>query len=598
MRTYFKTITRSVKGNFAKFFAITIIMLLGIAFIGGLATITPRVKSSLSDQMNDLHYADVIIKTESPFGFTPDQILKLEQIEYVEKVETRTAMDVLDGEVMTRIHVYDNFETELNKLTIEGRTPKSANEIMVERQNDETINYKIGDKVTVFGVEYEVVGIVSNPLIYDRMGEPSVIDTSVPLKNIVYFSKEFYPMPLPVTDLVLQIEGLGQREYFSDEYYDEVCSYTDRLEKDFGEEFVFLTIRDGKSYAVLDIYCEKVDVIILVFPAFFILVAALVVMTTMSRMIEEERPQVACLKSLGVSDARVIFKYLFLSATCCVLALLIGLPLGMFILPSVIYPIFEFVFFLAPSNGALYFSTGLISFGLITTVVLAVTFIVSKNRLKEKPAELMIGKAPKAGKKILFERIGFIWKRLSFKYKSSIRNIFRYKKHLIMTVLSVAGSTALVFAGFGLLDIAEVLKGGSFAGLEQTVKPISLVVVIFGLLLSIFVIYNLTNLNVGERKKEIATLSVLGYRDGEVLGYIYREIIMMSFVGDVIGIGLGYLLVDRVLKYLEFGTGSDVCWYSYLITFGVVLAFVFITNLILRKKILSIDMSTSLKAND
>jgi putative ABC transport system permease protein len=167
-----------------------------------------------------------------------------------------------------------------------------------------------------------------------------------------------------------------------------------------------------------------------------------------------------------------------------------------------------------------------------------------------------------------------------------------------MTVLSVAGSTALVFAGFGLLDIAEVLKGGSFAGLEQTVKPISLVIVIFGLLLSIFVIYNLTNLNVGERKKEIATLSVLGYRDGEVLGYIYREIIMMSFVGDAFGLGLGYLLVDRVLRYLEFGTGSDVCWYSYLITFGTVLVFVFITNLILRKKILGVDMSTSLKAND
>ena len=441
MRTYFKTISRTAKSNFTRFFAITIIMLLGIAFIGGLATITPRVKSSLSDQMNDLKYADVTIKTTSAFGFTASQIDQIESLDYVETVEKRSIFDLQDGEVMTRVFIYENFSTELNQLTIEGRQPQSATEIMVERHNDETTKYNIGDKVTVLGAEYEVVGIVSNPLIFDRLGEPSTIDTEIPIQNIVYFAKNYSPMPfLPTTDLVLRIEGLGHRDYFSDEYYDKVCSYKTMLENDFGTDFYYLTVRDTKSYAVMDIYCQKVDVIILVFPAFFILVAALVVMTTMSRMIEEERPQIACLKSLGVSDARVIFKYVFLSLICCLIALIIGLPMGILILPSVIYPIFEFVFFLAPSNGSLYLSTGLGSFGFITAVVLVVTLIVSINRLREKPAELMVGKAPKAGKKILLERIGFIWKRLSFKYKSSIRNIFRYKKHLIMTVSSAVSS--------------------------------------------------------------------------------------------------------------------------------------------------------------
>ena len=105
-------------------------------------------------------------------------------------------------------------------------------------------------------------------------------------------------------------------------------------------------------------------------------------------------------------------------------------------------------------------------------------------------------------------------------------------------------------------------------------------------------------MNIGERKKEIATLGVLGYHDGEILGYIYREIMMMAVVGDIIGIGLGYLLIDSVMRYLEFGTGGDVRLYTYFLSFAVVLMFVGITDLILRKKILNIDMTTSLKAND
>jgi putative ABC transport system permease protein len=105
-------------------------------------------------------------------------------------------------------------------------------------------------------------------------------------------------------------------------------------------------------------------------------------------------------------------------------------------------------------------------------------------------------------------------------------------------------------------------------------------------------------LNIGERKKEIATLGVLGYREEETLGYIYREILMMSVVGVVLGILLGIGLLAFVLFYLEFGAIADVKWYSYLLSFVIVMIFVGVTDLLLSPKILKIDMTASLKSNE
>ena len=114
----------------------------------------------------------------------------------------------------------------------------------------------------------------------------------------------------------------------------------------------------------------------------------------------------------------------------------------------------------------------------------------------------------------------------------------------------------------------------------------------------VFVIYNLTNMNIGERKREIATLAVLGYRGREILGYIYREIMMMAAAGAALEVGLGCALVQCVLVYLDFGSLADVQWYSYLASFFLVLLFAGVTDLLLSRKILRIDMAESLKANE
>lgn len=607
MSAYFKSVLRSVKSNVARFISIIVIMLLGIAFVAGLGTVSPTFKDSFSDQMNKDHFADITIKCKLTSGFSPEALASIENSPLVEGISTLSAVDIKEGEIRARLYVYDDLKTQVNTLSIEGRLPENANEVLVERKSNTIGRYALNDKITLFGmpIEYTVVGIVSNPQIFDLDGEPFINSTTQEadgeLNKIVYMDRAHSIMDFfPTTDVQLRLSGLVERAYFSDEYINQVDEAVETLKAQLGEEnYVFLTVEENKSYALLDSYCDKVAVITLIFPVFFIAVAALVVMTTVTRMVEEDRSILGCLKSLGVGDGKILFKYVLLTSICCFISSLVGM-FGGLVLPNVIYPAFATLFFLPPMSPHFYPLSGVLALLFMTAVVLLVTIMVCRNSLKEKPAELLTAKAPKAGKTILLERVTFLWKRLSFKYKSSVRNIFRYKKHLIMTILSVAGSTALVFAGLSLLNVSEAMagNGGSYAKMTGSISMIAVVVIVFALLLCVFVIYNLTNLNVGERKREIATLSVLGYHGEETMGYIYREIMMMAMVGAVIGIGLGMALIYYVLEYLEFGSLWDTKWYAYVLSFVLVILFVMLTDLLLARKILNIDMTTSLKSND
>lgn len=596
MKNYFKVIWRSFAKNAAKLISLTVIMALGIAFVAGLGTLSPTILDAIDAELEASSAPDFIIKSHSPLGFTEEQRDKIASLSFVTATDAVTVAD-MDDDANTRIYVYSSFDTTLNELEIEGEVPSAAGEVLVERQNNYTEAYSAGDKITVLGAEYTVTGIVSNPLIFDRLGEPDTVNMQ-PLEKIVYFSAEYFPLTMPVTDVYASADALRGLDRFSDEYEERAEEYAAELSAALGDGFTVLTLGDNKSMVTAESYCDKVSVITAVFPVFFILVSALVVMTTMTRMIEEERSLIGCLKSLGMGNGAIMFKYLFMAAVCCLVALAVGLVCGLTVLPAVIIPAFDTVLFLPDASGAIYSLVGILSFAATAAVVLAVTALVCRGRLREKPAALLVQRAPRPGKRIFLERVGFIWNRLSFKYKASIRNIFRYKKHLAMTVVSVAGSTAIAFAGFGLFNVADSESGGSFAGFQDSLRPISVVIIIFALLLCVFVIYNLTNLNIGERQREIATLGVLGYRRGEILGYIYREIMMMACAGALFGVGLGCFFLWAVFGYLEFGSLADVQWYSYIVSFALIILFTGITDLILSPKILGIDMTASLKSVD
>ena len=158
-----------------------------------------------------------------------------------------------------------------------------------------------------------------------------------------------------------------------------------------------------------------------------------------------------------------------------------------------------------------------------------------------------------------------------------------------MTVLSIMGSAVLVFAGLGLMDCSNSIPGG------ESLSTIALAIIAFSALLSALVIYNLTNINISERNREVATLMVLGYHNKEVCGYIFREIYIMSFVGALLGLPVGLGFVEFVFGLIDFGTVSQIKWTTYVFTPLIAMAFSFLSTLLLYKKITKIDMNASLK---
>ena len=192
------------------------------------------------------------------------------------------------------------------------------------------------------------------------------------------------------------------------------------------------------------------------------------------------------------------------------------------------------------------------SFAIIIIGNTILTLISELKLAKSKPTTLLSLKIAKSGKKVVLEKIPFIWDRLSFRYKSTLRNVFLFKGRFFMTVISVIGSTVFVFAGIGLLDCASKMERGS------SLITISLALLVFSAVLCALVVYNLTNINIGERKREMSTLMVLGYNDKEVFGYIFREIYIMGVIGALFGILFGYFYMELVFSLINFGSVSDI----------------------------------------
>lgn len=189
-----------------------------------------------------------------------------------------------------------------------------------------------------------------------------------------------------------------------------------------------------------------------VFPVFFFLVAALICMTTMNRMVEEQRTQIGVLKALGFSEGKIMGKYLFYSGSAAISGTLIGYVLGIHFFPLVIITAYGIVY----KMGGIYYVSDLplVLVSLTVTVLCSVgtTWLSCHKELKEVAADLMRPKAPKAGKRVFLEHVPFIWKRLKFLQKVSVRNIVRYKKRFFMMVIGISGCTALLVMGFGVRD--------------------------------------------------------------------------------------------------------------------------------------------------
>ncbi len=209
---------------------------------------------------------------------------------------------------------------------------------------------------------------------------------------------------------------------------------------------------DLASYASIESDASCIEVLGTVLPIVFFVVAVLISLTTMTRMVEEERGLIGLYKALGYSRGRILSKYASYAGAACLVGGIMGDFAGFVILPAIIFTIFSTMYALPAFTYHLDVAYAVLAIALFAAGIVGATIVTCMDELRESPAALMRPKAPKAGSRILLERIRPVWSRLGFLNKVTARNIFRYKRRFFMTVIGIAGCVALLICGFGIRD--------------------------------------------------------------------------------------------------------------------------------------------------
>lgn len=651
MKTYLKTVRRMFKKNISRFISIIFIVLIGVSLTSGVGSSTDKIKDSANDFSLTRNVSDIIVKAKTEEGFSEAQITALKDEYGEENVNFGMSFDAyitVNGEKrLTRFYFSDDITARtVNKFVESDEEALAVSEddiaVFAEKADDKIKGYTRGDKITVDykdvflqladqndrviedwqmsfintlqPVTLTVTKIVEDPLVFAKGGEPSFLngedmkipDTIVPtdlicVDDILYLPYSAMPLMQAKTDIYVSLANKRTDRIFSGSYDKTVAEEKEKIigmlaaadEKTNAEiekNVAFVTLAENYSFKSLYSYADKISGLSIVLMAAFACITALVVLSNVTRLIDEERAQTACLISLGYSAAGIILKYVLFVLTATAVggfaAYFVGVGLCSFI-----YLVFDYSFVMPPESAVFGVTFFIITLAIIVFAAVAATIRAGLKTAGETPADLLKPKSPASGRKVIIEKIPFIWNRLSFKYKSTARNVLRYRNRFIMTVVAVAGSMGLVMAGLALLDMCLF---GDFG--NASIAWLAVVIVVFAALLTLTAIYTITNISISERTREIATLMVLGYYDGEVSGYIYREIYIDAVVGIIFGYGVGAVLMGIIFAIMGFGSLGGVSWYVWLVSPVAVLFFTFLVTLILRKRIISIDMNASLKA--
>ena len=617
VKTYLKTVRRMFKKHLIRLLSLCGIVLISVGFISGIGSPTDMIKDSIENYYTKQNVSDFIVKSKTG-RFTDEQISVVKNHYGDGNVEEGMSIDIqMEKKRSLRLYFLDLENTKINTFElVEGEriTVDDVNCVYAEEKDNIIKGYSIGQQVEIdiasalnlprkYKINVTIKGIVRSPLTFGKDGEPSYNnpeDTEIPdnmsdinkldlLQNILYCPREICTI-MPKGDLYIKGKNRDLFKSFSYTYEKYVEKEKNELTKLLGEDIRIITLYDNYSFKSIIASTNKVRGIGNILMVIFIGVTLLVVLSSMMRLMDEERSQIACLKTLGYSSKSIVLRYVFFA----LVALAIGGGVGFFVgygVSWLICFVFGYSYVMPPISVVVNPSYYFISLGVIIAVTLIVVFSIGMRLANNAPADLLRPKPPKKGKRILLERIPFIWKRLSFKYKSSMRNVFRYKTRFFMMLVSVAVSTGLVFAGLALLDMCLFGNFGSPA-----IIGIAIVVVAFAGLLTMVVINTLTTINISEREREIATLMVLGYHDMEICGYIYREIYISTFFGILLGYPVGIGLATLVFKTIGFGTVGNVSWFMWLMIPFIVFGFTLLVTLMLRPKIVKTKMNESLKA--
>lgn len=647
MRTYLKTLGRMFRHHLARFLSLFFIVLISVGFISGFGRASDRIDDSLCNYYADRSVSDFIVKSTSSQGFTEEEIDAVKALFPGALAETGMSFDLQVSEKRSvRLQFVDPDGAVNRPEIVEGEEAEEPTDIYAERSDKSVVSYAPGTQLeldfkaiieslgrqngseiddatsalldNLEPVAVTVRGVVQSPLTFAGSGEPSYnnpADAELPdtesgvgdmdlLENILYIPVDLIPTyrdivpslpeeadaPLIGTgDIYISLADKSVFDAFSSEYEGLIQEGKAAIAEILPDAEV-ITLYENYSFKSLTAYSDKLMGISYIVMAAFLLVTALVAFSTMTRLLDEERAQIACLETLGYSSFGILSKYMLFALA----ATLAGGFAAQFVggvISFLVYQAFGTAFEMPPISG---FSNPSFYFIALAVIVLGTLLVTATSGLKmtrDAPANLLRPKAPRAGRKVFLEKIPALWKRIPFRYKSTFRNVFRYVNRFVMSVVSVAFSAGLVLAGLALLDLCL------FRGLASpAIVGISALIIVFAGLLTAVVIYTLTNISISERRREIATLMVLGYNDREVTGYIYRELYINSIIGIVFGYPVGVGLIALVYTAIGTGTLSGVSWFIWLIAPAIVLLFTFLVTLLLSRKILSVDMNDSLKA--
>ena len=593
------------------------IVLISVGFISGIGSPSDMIKDSVGNYYESHNVSDFIVKSKTG-SFSEEQISAVKARYGELNVQTGMSLDIQTGEKRSlRLYFLDLQNMNINKPELtEGEeiTADDENCVYAEVKDNVIKGYYVGEKVEIdltsalnlpreYKINVTVKGIVESPLTFGKDGEPSYNnpeDTEIPdnmaeikkldlLENILYCPVGLCSF-LPTGEMYIKTENRNLFDCFSSGYEKYVEEEKTELKKILGEDIRVITLYDNYSFKSIISSADKVRGIGNILMIIFIAVTLLVVLSSMMRMMDEERAQIACLKTLGYGSFAIVMRYVFFA----LVALAAGGGAGFFVgygVSWLICYVFGYSYIMPPISVIINPGYYFLSIGVIIAVTLIAVFVLGMRLSDNAPADLLRPKPPKKGKRILLEKITFIWKSLSFKYKSSLRNVLRYKTRFLMMLVSVAVSAGLVYAGLALLDMCLFGNFGSSA-----IIGIAVVVVVFAGLLTAVVINTLTTINISEREREIATLMVLGYHDGEICGYIYREIYISTFLGIIFGYPVGIGFATLVFKTIGFGSVGNVSWFMWLLVPVIVFFFTLLVTLMLRPKIVKTKMNESLKA--
>lgn len=477
-----KHIFMKIKDNYKRFLSLICMAFLGVGFYAGIQSSSPDMLKTLDNFYDENNVYDISVI--SNVGLTEDDLLKLSKIKNVELAiniqEKDTYLEIEENNYVVKLIEYNS---QMNNVYIkEGRLPKNNNEVSVDNALLENNNLKLGDNITIDGKKYSIVGNVISPL-YFSAERPNSNLGSGKVDYYIYVYNGSLDLEA-YSNIYITVKGTKKYLTNSDSYkklinnvkkdidlikdkqqdirYDELYSDIIETSEMYGisiDESKFIKPKwyiydrlDNTSYKELINASDNLKKIGNIFPIIFFAISVLVSLISMMRMIEEDRVENGTLKSLGYNSFHITLKYVIYSLLATTIGSSVGAIFGSYMIPSVIWNIYTKIFFIPKFIYLLKSDYNALGLWICILCICGTSVIVCIKNLREVPANLMRPKAPKSGKKILLERINFIWKKLKFSDKITIRNIFRYKSRVITTILGIAGCTALILAGFGLKD--------------------------------------------------------------------------------------------------------------------------------------------------